>query len=99
MVPKEIKDLYRQAQRLWRENRIGETLAILDEIDRVFPEDPEVMLARAKCLLTLDRVYEAKLLANRLYKRHGDRRGLDLRFRRAATMAATPGAPAQPRAL
>jgi len=99
MIPKEVKDLYHQAQCQWHENRIAETLTILDEIERLLPDHPEVMLARAKCLLEMDRIYEARLLANRLFKVHGDRRGLDLRFRRTPNTATPiPSAHVQPRA-
>lgn len=82
MIPREVKERYHEAQRLWLQQQPAETLAVLEEIERMLPEHPEVMLARAKCLLELDRIYEAKLLANRLFKRHGDRRGLQLTFHR-----------------
>ena len=78
MIPHDVSRRYREAQRLWRRRQVAATLVILDEIEHLLPDHPEVMLARAKCLLEVNRAYEARLLANRLNKLHGDRRGLDL---------------------
>lgn len=81
MFPTEVANQYYDAQRLYAEGKAAQALAILDAIDRLAPNHPEIMHARALCLHATDNLREAVRLCNQLYTMHRDRRGLELRNR------------------
>ena len=48
-----------QADMLFQQGRFDESLALLDELDQAFPNSPNVMLPRARCLLEIGETNEA----------------------------------------
>lgn len=60
------KELYTQAMGHFQAQQFGEALAILDDLDRERPNSRHVMQHRALCLLRLNRVDEAQMVAAKL---------------------------------
>ena len=81
------KQKYQQADRLYREKKYAEALAILDELDRTYPNTKNILYLRALCFAALGRVYEAGLLCNRLTKEFRDSRGEELKTKLATRRA------------
>jgi thioredoxin-like negative regulator of GroEL len=48
-----------QADLLFQQGRFDESLALLDELDQAFPNSPNVMYPRARCLLEIGETNEA----------------------------------------
>lgn len=48
-----------QADMLFQQGRFDESLALLDELDQAFPNSPNVMYPRAKCLVEIGETNEA----------------------------------------
>ena len=48
-----------QADMLFQQARFDESLALLDELDQAFPNSPNVMFPRARCLLEIGETNEA----------------------------------------
>jgi tetratricopeptide (TPR) repeat protein len=90
----EVKRKYAQAQALYTQGNPAEALAILNELDREFPNAQKVTYLRATCLAALGRIEEAIELAVYLSNVLEDPRGQELQLRLERARAA-PGKPAQ----
>ena len=67
----EAKRRFDQADVLYRQERYGEALEILDALDREFPDTRHVMYPRAMCLGKLKRLAEAVGVCDRIVERFG----------------------------
>lgn len=81
MFPAEVARQYYEAQRLYVDGKAAQALALLDTIERLSPNHPEIMHARALCLHAAGQEREALKVCNLLYTMHRDRRGMELRKR------------------
>lgn len=71
----EAKKRYEQAKRLYQAKRPAEALAILDEVDKAFPRDKNIMFARALALTDLGQRNAALELCEYLVAVYADPRG------------------------
>jgi thioredoxin-like negative regulator of GroEL len=55
-----------QADQLFQQGRFDEALALLDELDQAFPNSPNVMFPRARCLVEIGETNEAMDLLDEL---------------------------------
>lgn len=55
-----------QADQLFQQGRFDEALALLDELDQAFPNSPNVMYPRARCLVEIGETNEAMDLLDEL---------------------------------
>lgn len=98
MDQKEAKEKYERADALYRQKRYQEALAILDDLDKAFPNTKNIMYPRALCLGQLGRIDEALDVCTRLITILGDPRGEQLKAeleaqRTGAEAAPSTGAP------
>jgi len=94
---------YDQANRLYEEDRGAEALVLLDELQRSFPSNTNILYSRALCLGRLGRFHEARAVCGLLARVHRDPRaeGLEVRLaglqplgstaQQAARVPAPPG--------
>lgn len=73
------KEKHRQAKRLYGEKRYAEALAVLDELDRAFPDERNVLYPRARCLAKMGRREQALALCEQLVMDFGDPRAARLK--------------------
>ncbi len=59
----QAKKIHLEAQRLFQQQKYSDALAQLDNLEQHFPNDQNVMYARARCLVSLGRLDEARLEA------------------------------------
>ena len=81
MTKAEAEKKFADADRLYREEKFGEALVLLNELDRTFPNDRNIMYPRARCLSKMDRYEEALDLCNQLILMHNHDRAQDLKSR------------------
>lgn len=81
MTKAEAEKKFNDADRLYREEKYGEALVLLNELDRTFPNDRNIMYPRARCLSKMDRYEEALDLCNQLILMHNHDRAQDLKSR------------------
>ncbi len=55
-----------QADQLFQQSRFDEALSLLDELDQAFPNSPNVMYPRARCLVEIGETNEAMDLLDEL---------------------------------
>ncbi len=67
-----------EAQRLFQQQKFAEALSLLDDLDRHFPTEQNIMYGRARCLAALGRVDEARPLCAYLKDVLGHGRGAEL---------------------
>lgn len=79
MDPNEAVELYRRAERLFREEQYKDALAIVERLDAAFPRTKHFMFSRAKCLQKLNRVYEAAVLCDVITAQFQDPRAAQLK--------------------
>lgn len=70
MNPETARKEYLKASRLYLEGQYAAALVILDALDRRYPRQRNLMLARAHCLAKLFRPIEAVVLCDRILGRH-----------------------------
>lgn len=100
MIPQHEREHFREAKRLYEQGRAAEALVLLDDLDHRFPSVADILYARAICIQTLGRDYEANLLCNKLNHLHGDPRARRLQAlwrARRLDIANRPGAAAAPK--
>jgi len=68
-----------QANLLFQQGRFDESLAILDELDQAFPNSPNVMFPRARCLLEIGETNEALDVLDELALHHQHREAIELK--------------------
>jgi hypothetical protein len=66
---------FHEAEDHFSRGEVAEALAVLDQLVKAAPNDPNLLHARALTLARLDRTYEALLLCNRLTHEFHDARG------------------------
>jgi hypothetical protein len=86
------KQKHLDAQRLFQQQKFAEALALLDELDQEFPKEQNIMYARARCLVALWRLDEARPLCAYLKDALGHRRGAELLAHIDSSTAATMSA-------
>jgi transglutaminase-like putative cysteine protease len=67
-----------RAAALFRHGDYAESLAVLDKLDAAFPQNADILYARARCLGRLGCIKEALELCDRLTKTYRDPRGVTL---------------------
>ena len=70
---------FNKADALYREGRYAEALVVLDELNALYPNTPNILLPRARCLYRLRRVREAIDVCNILISQHKNERALQLK--------------------
>lgn len=55
-----------QADQLFQQSRFDEALSLLDELDQAFPNSPNIMFPRARCLVEIGETNEAMDLLDEL---------------------------------
>lgn len=75
----EAKQRYDLAKTLHTSGKHAEALALLDEVIKAFPNQPNILYSRALCLKELGRIEEARSLCEQLDIVFGDPRGAQLR--------------------
>lgn len=78
MSPDIAKKKHLEAQRLFQQRQFAEALALLDELDQNFPNEQNIMYARARCLVALGRLDEARPVCAFLKDLMGSERGAKL---------------------
>ncbi len=78
MTADNAKKLHLEAQNLFQQQKFAEALALLDKLDQAFPNEQNIMYARAKCLVALGRLEDARPLCEYLKNVLGQRRGAEL---------------------
>src|SRR5690606_5135461 len=89
MSNEQAKQQYAEAQRLYQQQKFPEALAVLDALDAAFPNQANIVYARARCLVALNRLDEARPLCTYLGTVLGDKRGAEL----LAQIDSVPAAP------
>ncbi len=74
----QAKKIHLEAQRLFQQQKYSDALAQLDNLEQHFPNDQNVMYARARCLVSLGRLDEARPICTLLSGVFGHRRGGEL---------------------
>jgi len=78
MFDADIRDKYERARRNFDQGRFAVAESLLAEIDRTYPNSPDVVYSRARCLGELGRVQEARVLATKLQTMLNDPRAREL---------------------
>jgi thioredoxin-like negative regulator of GroEL len=68
-----------QADMLFQQGRFDESLALLDELDQAFPDSPNVMFPRARCLLEIGETNEALDILDSLALHHQHQEAMALK--------------------
>jgi len=92
MSPDNAKQLHQQAQQLFQQQKYAESLHILSKLGQEFPNEPNIMYARARCLVALGRLDEARPICESLRDIFGHPRGAELLAHIATQQAAAPSA-------
>ena len=66
---------YKEAEALFKQGRKTEALQMLRDLDREFPDKPDLIFAIALVRKALGHTYEAEVIARRLQKQFHDPRG------------------------
>lgn len=90
MTPQETKLKYELASSYSTEGRHVEALALLEELLHSFPNEVNILRAKAKCLAELGRTKEALDLCDKLEIVHGDSGAAQLRQKLEAVVPAKP---------
>ncbi len=88
MKPKDATFKFKLADESYRAGRFAEALSLLEEIDRGFPGNRNVMFPRARCLAKLDRTDEALVLCNLLSELYDHGKAREFKARIMGTGAA-----------
>lgn len=88
----DAKRKHAEAQGLFQQQRFAESLALVDELARDFPNEQNVLYARARCLVALGRLDEARPVCTFLKETFNHRRGAELLAQIESSMAATMSA-------
>lgn len=88
MDREQVTQKFQQASRLYMEKKYTEALAILDEVNRAFPNNKDILYARGRCLARLGRLDEARIICDQLTTVFSDPRGEQLKAKIAAEQAA-----------
>lgn len=72
------KKTYQEAQGLFQQKKFAEALTLLNGLDAEFPNEPNIMFARARCLVALGQFDEARTICNYLTNVLGQDRGAQL---------------------
>jgi len=70
MDAQESKQLFKRADRLYREERYGEALTVLDALDAAFPDTKNILMPRAMCLVHLGQLEHGRAIFERLVAQH-----------------------------
>lgn len=81
MNPETAAQKYKEASRLYLEGKYAAALEILNQLERHFPRQRKLMLARAHCLAKLFRPIEAVVLCDRILARYDCKAAHDLKMR------------------
>ena len=68
-----------QADLLFQQGRFDESLSLLDELDQAFPNSPNVMFPRARCLLEIGETNEALDILDELALRYQHQEAIELK--------------------
>lgn len=74
MQGQESRDRFKHADQLFREGAFADALALLEALDREFPQTRNILVPMAMCLDRLGRYDEALVLAERLARQFADTR-------------------------
>ncbi len=88
MDPQESQQKFHQADSLFKAGRYNEALAILDQLNRAFPNTKNILYPAALCLEKLGRSRDAINLCDQLISGHQDTRAQNIKNRLAASMQA-----------
>ena len=80
----EAREAYLNVIKLWQASKYDEALIFLDALYHSFPDDKDIVYAKAQCLVSLGRKAETLELCKELSERLGDPRGAKLAARIAA---------------
>jgi thioredoxin-like negative regulator of GroEL len=75
-----------QANMLYQQGRYDESLALLDELDQAFPNSPNVLFPRARCLLEIGETNEALDILDELALQHQHQEAIELKSEVADAM-------------
>ncbi len=78
MFDADIRDKYSRAKQLFKDGRIAEADRLLEELDQAYPNHPDILYGRVRCLGKLGRIREARILANKMQTMHNDTRAPEL---------------------
>lgn len=78
MFDADLKDKYERARYMFQKHHYAQADALLEEINHAYPNHPDVLYGRARCLGQLGRIQEARVLANKLQTMHNDPRAVEL---------------------
>lgn len=68
-----------QADQLFQQSRFDEALSLLDELDQAFPNSPNVMYPRARCLVEIGETNEAMDLLDELVLQYQHEEAMQLK--------------------
>jgi len=75
----EAQQLFLEASQLYQEGQFAAAIEILEQLNRVFPNNEGVLLSQAHCLAHLFRTVEAIKLCDRIVARHKSAKALELK--------------------
>ena len=78
MFHTDLREQYEQARELFAKGRFAEADHLLASVDRRFPNVPDVLYSRARCLGEMGQVAAARVIANKLQNMIGDPRAQEL---------------------
>lgn len=76
MNKQELETLYKQAGLLYLMKEYTDALEILDDLLKSVPGNAEVLIAKCKCLIAVDRREEARLICRQIMTSHNDSRAV-----------------------
>ena len=79
MDKKQAMAQFNKADALYRDGRHAEALALLDALNALYPNTPNILLPRARCLYRLKRVSEAIDVCDVLITQHKNERAARLK--------------------
>ena len=79
MEKSEAEELFHEADRLYREERYEQALAIIDRLNVAFPDKHRLLYPKARCLAHLGRIEEATEICEHLLEDFHDDRAVELR--------------------
>lgn len=71
MDKEDARDLFKNADRMFKAGDFVASLELLNRLDREFPNERHIMYPRARCLAALGRTSEAMALCEQLIHVHG----------------------------
>ncbi len=78
MFDADLREKYERARIMFQKHHYAQADALLEEIGHTYPNHPDILYARARCLGQLGRIREARVLANKLQSMHNDKRAVGL---------------------